>query len=98
MITVIVLVFYDNSDALLNNENISLWILILLSLHYRPLIFIAFSFYLSTAAPYSTRNLSDSTLIHYELDSKFCYVSVSQKHAHAHAYTMIQPPNYLGFF
>lgn len=68
------------------SENIILWTLILLSLHHPPLISpLPYHFiHLSTAAPYSIRNLSDSTLIQYELDSKFCYVSVWQKKTTPH--------------
>lgn len=84
MITVIVLGFftslYDGSDALLNKENIILWTLILLSLHYLP----PFPSSLLLSAPYSIRNLSDSTMSQYELDSKFCRVSVSHINTHTH--------------
>lgn len=68
------------------SENIILWTLMLLSLPHPPLIspLLYHFIHLSTAAPYSIRNLSDSTLIQYELDSKFCYVSVWQKKKNPH--------------
>lgn len=85
MITIIGLFFsYNNVAALINSNKF---------LTLNPTTFVSplnssyFDFFLSlffSAAPYSLRNLSDSTLTQYELDSKFRYLSASQKHTYKH--------------
>lgn len=72
------------------------WTLILLSLHHLPLIspLLGSVVHLPAAAPYSIRNLSDSTLTQYELDSKFRNVSLKHARTHSYVHSMIQSPDY----
>lgn len=84
MITIIGLFFSYNNVAALINSNKFLTLNPTTFVSPLNIFWLFFFIPFFPAAPYSLRNLSDSTLTQYELDSKFGYLSASRKHTYKH--------------